>query len=1213
MSVLKRAGGKPRLPAIFPPPTFVSRLGCLPSEGSPVRRCLPFVFVILCLAGARAAAQPLIAETPALSPAEEKAKLHVPPGFEIQLVASEPEIHKPINLRFDAHGRLWVSNTIEYPFPAPDPAKARDAICIFSNFDASGKAQTVQRFAEHLNIPIGLFPMSDREALAWSIPNIYRLTDTDGDGVADKKTVLFGPFGVVDTHGDQNAFTRWIDGWMYANHGFSNDSRVKLRGTGQEVLHMQSGNTYRFRPDGSAIEQYSWGQVNPFGLSFDALGNLYSADCHSRAVSLLLREGYYQSFGKPHDGLGFAPDTTTLDHGGTGIAGVAYGSLPDFPARYRDVLYVGNVITTRVHCDRVKWTGSSPTVTAIEDFLVSDDPWFRPVDLQQGPDGALYVADFYNCIIGHYEVPLTHPKRDRERGRIWRIVYKGEPGKPAAAKSAPMPDLTSLDARALFAQLKHPNLAVRVLATNLLVDKFPQEAAAMAGKLLLGDLAAAKTNTDVSHARFAQASHAVWLLQRTAGLSQQIATKLLGDETPADVQVHVVKALGETANWQPWQFDLVRGSLRNADPFVRRAGAEALSKHPAQGNLLPLLAVLDSSPADDPQLVHGTRIALRDQLRDADVVNSLLKLKLQPAQRKKLVEFAATAPSGPAALLVFDEALRGNISDDVLVKAMPVGARFVDSSRVDPLVANIQKRFASYPALQISLLRSLADGLGQRGVPQTPKLRATLTEQIRLALAADSDAEWFNTPLPGNRATPSPWGPQARAYRDGDTTMMISSLAEGGEKLGGVLRSPSFELPPQLSFWMCGHDGRPNEPARKQNFIRLVLADGTEVARTYPPRKDQAQRFEWHLADYAGKRGHIEVVDGITDLDGFAWIAVARFEPEVVTLPDHPVGEEGSDRADLYRLAARLKLTSLTNQIATASEPSNSNLTTRLAATDALISLDPSRAIEPLHAILADASLTALQREQAAQQLSRIDRPEARAALMSQLKSAPDSVAVLIATGVAGNRQSAAELLKEIREGRAPATLLREPNVVDRLHASGLPGVDKQVAELTEKLAPKDSRIEKLIAQRKAGYLAGKWSPKVGREVFAKSVCVNCHRVGEVGKTIGPGLDGIGVRGLDRLLEDTLDPSRNVDASFRTVNIETEGGQILSGFGLHEEGKMLVFNDSGGQQIRIPLAEVVDRTQSMVSPMPGNVIEQIPEKDYYNLLAYLLSLKNKPQ
>ncbi len=225
----------------------------------------------------RAAAEPVVATTEPRSPAEEQRGFTLPPGFTIELVAAEPEIHKPMNLKFDALGRLWVSHTIEYPFPATDPAKVRDAISVLSDFGPDGRARTIARFADTLNIPIGVVPLGvgNREAICWSIPHIWRLTDTDGDGVADRRAILFGPFGVTDTHGNQNAFTPWIDGWIYANHGFSNHSLARRGGDGPAVIEMQSGNTYRFRPDGARIESFAFGQVNPFGLTFDPRGDLY--------------------------------------------------------------------------------------------------------------------------------------------------------------------------------------------------------------------------------------------------------------------------------------------------------------------------------------------------------------------------------------------------------------------------------------------------------------------------------------------------------------------------------------------------------------------------------------------------------------------------------------------------------------------------------------------------------------------------------------------------------------------------------------------------------------------------------------------------------------------------------------------------------------------------------------------------------------------------
>ena len=349
--------------------------------------------------------------------------MHVPPGFEIQLVASEPDIHKPLNLAFDDRGRLWITDTVEYPYPAEPGTRPRDTVKILSDFQADGRARKIETFADGLNIPIGLLPLpSARSAFVHNIPNIYLITDKDGDGRADTRDVVYGVFGHRDTHGMTNAFTWGFDGWIYACHGFSNSSEVQ--GKDKRPINMNSGNTYRMRPDGSHAEYFTHGQVNPFGLAFDALGNLYSCDCHSRPVYQLIRGAYYPSFGKPDDGVGFGPDMVTHDHGSTGIGGISFYAADQFPKAYRDTVFVGNVVTNRVNHDRIEWHGSSPQGIEQPDFVWSEDNWFRPVDIELGPDGALYIADFYNRIIGHYEVPLTHPGRDRERGRVWRTSTK---------------------------------------------------------------------------------------------------------------------------------------------------------------------------------------------------------------------------------------------------------------------------------------------------------------------------------------------------------------------------------------------------------------------------------------------------------------------------------------------------------------------------------------------------------------------------------------------------------------------------------------------------------------------------------------------------------------------------------------------------------------------------------------------------------------------
>src|SRR6516225_7715440 len=263
---------------------------------------------------------PHIAATDPLRPEEQIKKIKLPPGFELQLVAADPDIRKPININFDAAGRLWITETIEYPFPAKAGAE-RDAVKILEDFGPDGKARKITTFADGLNIPIGVLPLKD-SALVYSIPNIYQLTDTKGSGRADRREVFIGSIGVRDTHGMTSAFTWGFDGWIYACHGYANTSTVKA-GDGSAVT-MNSGNTYRFKPDGSHIEQYTWGQVNPFGLAFDPLGNLYSADCHSQPIYQLLRGAYYPSFGKPHDGLGFGPEMLTEYKDSTAIAGIVY-------------------------------------------------------------------------------------------------------------------------------------------------------------------------------------------------------------------------------------------------------------------------------------------------------------------------------------------------------------------------------------------------------------------------------------------------------------------------------------------------------------------------------------------------------------------------------------------------------------------------------------------------------------------------------------------------------------------------------------------------------------------------------------------------------------------------------------------------------------------------------------------------------------------------
>src|SRR5207302_4642871 len=302
----------------------------------------------------------------------------------------------------------------------------------------------------------------------------------------------------------------------------------------------------------SRLEQNTWGQVNPFGLCFDALGNLYSADCHSEPVYQLLRGGYYPSFGKPHDGLGFAPSMIFHGHGSTAISGIVYYEDDLWPEEYRNNIFTGNVMTSRVNRDAVTFTGSTPLANERPDFVVTDDPWFRPVNLQLGPDGALYIADFYNRIIGHYEVQLTHPGRDRTSGRIWRIVYVGQPsrlspedstvkkksetGKMPVLRPATLPN----DLDDLIAELGSPSLTRRMLAMNEICDRFG----------LNGAKQTQAARNVVSAYRYGPSSgehytaHSLWVRERMGVLEDKALIETAKSAEPI-IRVHAMRILVE--------------------------------------------------------------------------------------------------------------------------------------------------------------------------------------------------------------------------------------------------------------------------------------------------------------------------------------------------------------------------------------------------------------------------------------------------------------------------------------------------------------------------------------------------------------------------------------------------------------------------------------------------------------------------------------------
>jgi putative heme-binding domain-containing protein len=640
------------------------------------------------------------------TPEAERAALHVPPGFEVQLVASEPDIDKPMNLAFDARGRLWVTHSREYPIAAA-PGAGRDRVSILEDTNGDGRADKFTVFADSLNIPIGIAPMRDG-AIVYSIPNLYRMTDRDGDGRADERRVLYGPFDYDDTHGMVNSLLRSYDGWIHAGHGFSNRSTVA--GTDGDSIRMTSGNTFRFRDDGSRVEQLTWGRVNPFGMFVDRFGYFYSSDSHTKPIYQPIRGAEYPHFGRLPSGIGWGPQMMEHLHGSTAIAGVVLYEADHFPAAYRDNFFGGNVVTNRINRNLLRWHGSSPEAVEQPDFVVSDDPNFRPVDIELGPDGALYIADFYNPIIGHYEFPLDDPRRDRRSGRIWRIVYTGsDAGSPARM---PRRDWTRATTQELVTDLAHANVNVRLLATNELVDRGGRDV-----------IDAVQRMIDRRSATPEQKASGLWILSRLSSLPPERLRAAATDREEL-VRVHALRILAESRALTDADRAVAERGLRDASPHVRRVAVEALGRHPAWSAVQPLLELRAAVPAEDTHQLYTVRVALRDHLRDPAIFDRVRATEWSERDARAVADAASGIPTPAAARLLLAHLQRVSEPSDRMVHYLRHVARYAPAAETEPLAALVQRSVPSDLDLQLDLHEVARAGIAERGEAMPASMRA---------------------------------------------------------------------------------------------------------------------------------------------------------------------------------------------------------------------------------------------------------------------------------------------------------------------------------------------------------------------------------------------------------------------------------------------------------------------------------------------------------
>jgi len=344
-------------------------------------------------------------------------------GFEIGLFADEerfPDLRNPVQLSFDNEGRLWVATMPSYPHHRPGDPPANDMILIFEDTTGDGRADKQTVFADGLSLPTG-FELQPEGVYVAQAPHLMLLRDTNGDGTADSREIVMHGFDPHDTHHAISAFAADHSGAILMAEGTFLHSQVETAyGPRRDI---DSG-VWRFDPRSQRLERYSQaGYANPWGIAHDDWGQCFLADASSGQnwwqLPLSVQVRFGQQIGKTDQ---FAPRRARP------TSGAEFISSRHFPDELQGGWLVNNVIGflgTSIHDIHEEGSGFSGKHRG--DLISSNDPNFRPVDLEFAPDGSLYVVDWHNALIGHMQHSIRDPNRDHHHGRIFRITYPSRP------------------------------------------------------------------------------------------------------------------------------------------------------------------------------------------------------------------------------------------------------------------------------------------------------------------------------------------------------------------------------------------------------------------------------------------------------------------------------------------------------------------------------------------------------------------------------------------------------------------------------------------------------------------------------------------------------------------------------------------------------------------------------------------------------------------
>ncbi|MCA8997766.1 MAG: sorbosone dehydrogenase, partial [Planctomycetaceae bacterium] len=339
-------------------------------------------------------AQRDLKDIPPPDPELEKATFQLPKGFEVNLFAADPKIAKPIQMNFDPQGRLWIVSSETYPQVLPG-GKANDKVLILEDTDGDGVSDSTQIFADGLLIPTGIAP-GDGGAYVGASTELLFLKDTDGDGKADHSEIMLSGFGTEDTHHIIHTFRWGPERLLYMNQSIYIHSHIE---TPWGIRRLNAGGVWQFRPETLELEVLARGWVNAWGTAFDKWGQTFVTDgAGGEGINYLVPGASYAT------AYGASRILPGLNPGSPKHCGLEIVESPHLPEDWQGSCITNDFRGHRVCRFVLTEDGAGYRSQEQQEVIKSDHVAFRPGDVKQGPDGAIYIADWYNPIIQHGEV-----------------------------------------------------------------------------------------------------------------------------------------------------------------------------------------------------------------------------------------------------------------------------------------------------------------------------------------------------------------------------------------------------------------------------------------------------------------------------------------------------------------------------------------------------------------------------------------------------------------------------------------------------------------------------------------------------------------------------------------------------------------------------------------------------------------------------------------